>query len=159
MAKHVLNTPTDLDFVLIGISSAENQYSLVALINETLGTDLALSDNIPYNLKDGKLFYFSLFRFFSEEFGLDYFLIPNNSNFEAENNAGGGGDLFSDLNVEESTKLIRELPKTDYFLILKGEDLHLFRFKVLEHLKSIKEIIQVQNIEPGDLPSRMNLVF
>jgi hypothetical protein len=159
MAKHVLNTTHELDFILIGISSPENQYSLVTLINETLGTDLSLSDNIPYNLRDGKLFNFSLFRFFSEEFGLDYFLIPNTSNFEAETSGAGGGDLFSETNVEESTKLIKELPKTDYFLIIKGEDLHLFRFKVIEHLKSIKEIVQVQNIEPGDLPSRMNLVF
>ncbi|MCE3259108.1 MAG: hypothetical protein K0S12_749 [Bacteroidetes bacterium] len=159
MAKHILNTPGDLDFVLIGISSAENQYSVVSLVNEALGIDLSLSDNVPFNLKDGKLFNFSLFKYYSEEFGLEYCLIPNNSNFEADSAAGGSADLFSDTTVEESTRLIKELPKTDYFLILKGEDLHLFKFKIAEHLKSVKEILQVQNIEPGDLPSRMNLVF
>lgn len=161
MAKHFLNNSTDdLDFLLIGLRSAENQYSIVTSVNEVLGTELVLSDNIPYNLKDGKLFYFSLFRYVSEEFGQEYFLIPNNSNFEeSQNNKTGGEDLFADLNVEESTKLIKELPKTDYFLILKGEDLHLAQFKIIELLKTIKDIQQVQTIEPRDLPSKMNLVF
>lgn len=161
MGKHVLNNnPDDLDFVLIGITCADNQYSVVSYINNALNIDLALSDNIPFNLKGGKLFNFSLFRYVSEEMGLEYFLIPNNSNLESSTNEWtAGNDLFADLNVEESTKLVKELPKTDYFLILKGEDLHLFQFKIVEHIKTIKEIIQVQNIEPNELPSKMNLVF
>lgn len=161
MAKYVLNnSPGDLDFALIGLVCAENQYSLVSEVNNALNIDLALSDNVPYNLKDGKLFYFSLFHFISEEFGLEYYLIPNNSNLETEiKQQQQTNDLFAELNVDESTKLIKELPKTDYFLILKGEDLHMFQYKVIEKLKTIKDIIQVQSIEPGDLPSRMNLVF
>ena len=161
MAKHVLNnTGDDLDFVLIGIMCQENQYAVVTSINKALGTELALYDNVPFNLKDGKLFNFSLFNYVSEEFGLEYFLIPNNSNFEeGKIEPGGGEDLFADLNVEESTKLIKELPKTDYFIILKGEDLHLSQFKIIDKLKTIKEILQVQYIEPKDLPSKMNLVF
>ncbi len=146
--------------MLIGIRTTENQYSLVTSVNKALGTEFVLSDNIPFNLKDGKLFYFSLFRFVSEEFGLEYFLIPNNSNLDtATVNQVGGEGLFADLNVEESTKLIKELPKTDYFIILKGEDLHLFQFKIIDKLKTIKEIVQVQTLEPDDLPSKMNLVF
>ncbi len=164
MAKHFLNNNRDdLDFVLIGLMSSENQYSIVSSVNKALGTEFALSDNIPFNLKDGKLFNFSLFRYVSEEFGLEYFLIPNNSNFEeARFDASNGdivADLFAEFKVEESTKLIKELPKTDYFIILKGEDLHLFQFKIVEQLKTIKDILQVQSIEPRDLPSKMNLVF
>lgn len=161
MAKYTLNSSSnDLDFVLIGISSAENQYSIVSHINNALGIDLVLSDNIPFNLKDGKLFYFSLYKFVSEEMGLEYFLTPNNSNFDrASAEQWGESNLFTDLNVDESTRLVKELPKTDYFLILKGEELHLFQFKIMDLLKNIKEIIQVQNIEPNELPSRMNLIF
>ncbi len=161
MAKHFLNSnKDDLDFLLIGLMSSENQYSIVASVNKALGTEFILSDNIPFNLKDGKLFYFSLYRYLSEEFGLEYYLIPNNSNFsDADAAKGGGEDLFADHNIEESTRLIKELPKTDYFIILKGEDLHLFQFKIIEQLKTITDIIQVQSIEPRDLPSRMNLVF
>ncbi|MGZ3898931.1 MAG: IPExxxVDY family protein [Bacteroidia bacterium] len=161
MAKHILNTNADdLDFVLIGITCAENQYSVVSYINNALGTDLVLNDNVPFNLKGGKLFYFSLFRYVSEEMGLEYFLIPNTSNLDAASLGGSGqADLFGDMGVDESTRLVKELPKTDYFIILKGEDLHLFQFKIIEALKTVKEIIQVQNIEPNDLPSKMNLMF
>jgi len=161
MAKHVLNNNNDdLDFVLIGLMTPENQYSIVTRINTALGIELALDNHVPFNLKDGKLFYFALFNYLSEEFGLEYFLIPNNSNFdEPKIERAGGEDLFADMNVEESTKLIKELPKTDYFIILKGEGLHTAQFKIIDKLKAIKEILQVQSIEPKDLPSKMNLVF
>lgn len=149
---------------MIGILAQDNQYAIVNAVNSALGIDLCLSDNVPYNLKEGKLFYFSLYHYVSEEFGLEYYLIPNSSNFEGPHpneseDKQFGGDLFADTEVEESIKLIKELPKTDYFILLKGEDLHMFRFKIMERLKSVQSILQVQNIEPRDLPSRMNLVF
>jgi hypothetical protein len=164
LAKHVLHSSSDdLDFVLIGLMSPENQYSIITSVNEALGIDLQLSDHVPFNLKGGKLFYFSLYRYLSEEFGLEYFLISNASNFEQPNGSlqadSETGDLFGGIEVEESVRLIKELPKTDYFIILKGEDLHLFRFKIMERLKAVQSILQVQSIEARDLPSRMNLMF
>lgn len=161
MAKHVLNTSQDdLDFALLGISSLENQYAMLARINDVLRTSLVLSDYIPYSLKDGKIFRFSLYHFMDEDLGLEYFMIPNASNFEEPNmNASGTNDLFSGMDVDESVKLVKELPKTDYFLILKGEDIHQYKFKVLDKLKAIEEVIQVQTIEAADLPSRRNLIF
>lgn len=161
MAKHFLNTSEDdLDFVLIGMTCLENQYALAALIDVALKTKLFLSDYIPFNLKEGRIFKFSLYRFQDEELGLEYFFIPNSSNFEEPNlNATNTGDLFAGIDVDESVKLIKELPKTDYFLILKGEDLHNYQFKIIDKLKTFPEIIQIQAIEPQDLPSKRNLIF
>ena len=67
--------------------------------------------------------------------------------------------MFAGIGVDERVKLIKELPKTDYFLILKGEELHTFRFKIMECLKTIPEIVQLQAIEPNDLASKRNLIF
>ena len=162
MAKHVLqNNDDEIDFVLIGLSSSENQYVLVSLVDRTLNISLRLSENIPFALKDSKLFHFSLYHFLDEEIGLEYFFISNSSNFEEPNpNMGGSAnDLFSGVEIDESVKLIKELPKTDYFLILKGEDLHNYQYKIIQRLKSLPEIIQIQAIEPIDLPSRRNLIF
>jgi hypothetical protein len=161
VAKHILNTnDDDLDFVLIGISCLENQYFVSGLIDDVLKTKLVLSDYIPYNLKEGKIFKFSLFHFLDEELGLEYFFVPNTSNFEESNmNVRSNNDLFSDVDVDESVKLIKELPKTDYFLILKGEDLHNYQFKIIEKLKTQPEIMQIQAIEPQELPSKRNLIF
>ena len=161
MAKHVLNTSEDdLDFVVVGISCLENQYTLASLIDDALKINLVLSDYIPFNLKEGRIFKFSLYRFIDEELGLDYYFIPNTSNFEEPNiNTRQTNDLFAGIDIDESVKLIKELPKTDYFLILKGEDLHNYQFKIIDKLKTRPEIIQLQAIEPHDLPSKRNLIF
>jgi hypothetical protein len=161
MAKHFLHTTDeDFDFVLIGITCSENQYRLVSLINDALGLDFYLSDYLPYNLKEGNLFKFSLYRFIDEELRLEYFFVPNvSNNDEPRVKEFDPDDLFAGIGVDERVKLIKELPKTDYFLILKGEDLHTFRFKIMECLKTIPEIVQLQAIEPNDLASKRNLIF
>ena len=161
MAKHVLNTnENDFDFALMGIVCPENQYVILSLVNEALKINLRLSDYVPFSLKDGKLFKFSLYNVVDEELNLEYFLIPNTSNFEEPNlNTSEMNDLFKGLDVDESVKLVKELPKTNYFLIVKGEDLHYYQFKIMEKLKTIVEIVQVQTIEANDLPSKRNLIF
>ena len=159
MAKHLLNTSDeDFDFVLIGITCSENQYRLLSKINDALGINLFLSDYMPFNLKDGRIFKFSLYRFVDEELRLEYFFVPNTSNFEGPN-PNNTDDLFAGLDIDESVKLVKELSRTDYFIILKGEDLHNIRFKIMEHLKTIDEIIQLQAIEPNELQSKRNLIF
>jgi hypothetical protein len=160
MAKHFLNnSEADIDFVLIGITCLEDQYTLVAIIDDVLKINLQLSDYIPFTLKEGRVFNFSLYRFIDEELGLEYCFVPNNSNFEEPNINQTSKDLFAGVNVDESMKLIKELPKTDYFLILKGEDLHNYQFKILQKLKTAGEIIQVSAIEPLQLSSKRNLIF
>lgn len=161
MAKYILNTTEeDFDFVLIGIVCLENQYHIVNAINGALKINLVLCDFLPFNLKDGKLFKFSLYQFSDEELGIEYHLIPNTSNFEEANfNELKTNDLFGNVDVDESVKLIKELPKTDYFIILKGEDLHNYQFKIIDKLKTIPDIIQVQSIEANELTSKRNLIF
>jgi len=161
LAKHVLNTSErDFDFTLVGIVCMENQYVTLSLINEVLKINLKLSAYVPFSLKDNNLFKFSLYHFIDEELGLEYFMVPNTSNFEEPNIQSQENDgLFKGFDIDESVKLIKELPKTDYFLIMKGEDLHYYQHKVTEKLKTIPEIIQVQTIEPSELPSRKNLIF
>ena len=161
MAKYTLNTnEDDFDFVLIGIICPENQYQLISLINDTLKINLYLSDYLPFNLKGGNLFKFSLYRFLDEALGVDYYLIPNSSNFDEQSVVENtSSDLFGKLKIDESVKLVKELPKTDYFILLKGEDLHVYQFKIMDCLKTIPEIIKVQLIEANELPSKRNLIF
>jgi hypothetical protein len=161
LAKYVLNTSDDdFDFVLIGLVCLENQYHVINAVNEALKINLILSDYLPFNLKDGKLFKFSLYHFIDEALGIDYYLIPNTSNFEEPNiNETKSDDLFGGFDVDESVKLIKELPKTDYFILLKGEDLHNYQFKIVDKLKTIQDVIQVQTIEPNELSSKRNLIF
>jgi hypothetical protein len=145
---------------LLGIMCQEDQYRTAALINDALNIDLALEDYVPFNLKSGKLFSFSHYRFTDDDLGVDYSLIPNLSNFDDRKpEANAPADLFSEVAIDESVRLVKELPKTDYFLILKGEELHLHQYKISDLLKTVPAFLQVQSIEPAELASRRNLIF
>lgn len=161
MKKIILNnSDDDFDFLLLGISCLENQYQVTSTINDNLKINLALSNFLTLDLIEEKNFKFSLFNFTDEALGIDYFLIPNKSNFEEINkNNRTSDDLFSEIEVEQSTVLIKELPKIDYFLILKGEDVKRYEFKVLEKLKNSSEIIQILAIDINKLVSKQNLIF
>ncbi len=161
MAKYNLNTSNDdFDFVLIGLMCTNSQYQVIGAINDALKVNLHLQAFVPYNLKDGKLFNFSLYGFFDEELGLEYSVIPNQSNFEGPNiNSAGANDLFATTNVDESVRLVKELPKTDFFIVLKGEDLHNYQFKIMDKLKTVNDFLQVQSIAVEELPSKRNLMF
>ncbi|MCU0359331.1 MAG: IPExxxVDY family protein [Bacteroidia bacterium] len=162
MAKaHVLNiNEEDYEFALLGLSILQDQYETAVNINETLLIQLELNDTFSLALKDNKHFRFSLFSYFDKEFGIEYLLIPNASNYEEPNiNTAGNADLFSEISVEERSLLIKELPKTDYFLILKGEDIESYKHKIIRRIKSMKDLLSVQLIDVSDLPSKSNLVF
>jgi hypothetical protein len=161
LAKHILNSSEkDLDFVLLGLNCQQSQYRAATLINDILGTELVLSDYIPFNLRGGSMFLFSLFHFIDENTGTEYFFVPNKSNFsDPPGTPSDKKDLFAEVPIDETVRLIKELPSTDFFLILKGDDAHLYRMKVIEKLKTINEILQVQALEPSDLPSHRNLIF
>ncbi|MBX3164937.1 MAG: IPExxxVDY family protein [Bacteroidetes bacterium] len=161
MAKHVLHSGADdFDFSLLGITCSENQYFMVSALNDVLQINLALNSYEEFMLKGGKLFKFSLYSFSDEALHLEYFMIPNTSNFEEPNaNTNANNDLFAGLDVNESVRLIKELPKTDYFLIVKGEEYYTYTHKIIERIKTIPDIIQVQSIEPNDLASKNYLIF
>ena len=63
--------------------------------------------------------------------------IPNLSNFETQSalNVINENNLFKDQVIEEQVRLLNELPKTDYLIMLKGEDVINYRFKISEQLK------------------------
>ena len=102
------------------------------------------------------------FNYFDEEFNLEYNLIPNKSNNVAKEGGNNQeGDLFSmfNENVDESSRLIPELTKTDYLLLIKGDEHYNFSYKITEALKKIPEIISLQEIIPDKLSNKNNLIF
>jgi hypothetical protein len=163
VAKYTLHSdPDEFNFLLFGIASSENQYVIASSINSALGIDLRLSDYIDLSHRMGKDFKFSFFDFLDEEFNLEYNLIPNKSNNVAkENSDKQEGDLFSmfNENVDESSRLIPELTKTDYLLLIKGDEHYNFTYKITDALKKIPEIISLQEIIPEKLTNKNNLIF
>ena len=163
MAKHTLHSdPEEFNFLLFGIACSENQYVLAASINSILSIDLRLESYIDLSHRMGKDFKFSFYNFFDEEFNLEYNLIPNRSNYVAkEGSDTQEGDLFSmfNENIDESSRLIPELTKTDYLLLIKGDEHYNYTYKITEALKKIPEIISLQEIIPEKLSNKNNLIF
>ncbi len=161
MAKHVLSSQDDLfDFTLFGLHCVNNQYALVTHLNHLLSIDLCLSDYLQLHLKNGRSFPFSLYQFSDEELGLEYHLIPNRSNLQehAIQTNNSTYTLFNDMEVDESTYIIPELPQTDYFLLMKGDGLFQYETSILQLLKTSTLISAIQDIIPDELPSRRNLM-
>lgn len=163
MAKHVLNTlEEDFNFLLYGLSTAENQYYIVSLLNDTLNINLSLDNYIDLSHRMNKDFKFSMYSFLDEKFMLEFILIPNKSNYVAkEQNTDAENDLFSMFNeeVDESSKLIPELKRTDYLLMIKGEENYKYEYRINERLKTLKKIVTVQEIVPDTLSNKNNLIF
>jgi len=159
MAKYTLNNEEDLDFAAISISCPDDLYATLNAVDAALGIELLLIEHAPFTLKANKVFKFSLYQHVDEDLGLEYFFIPNLSDFEVSNEMRAGQDLFSEEKVEERTRLIKELPRTDYFLTLKGEALEHTSLLITELLRQCPTFTQVNPIAVQDLPSRRNLIF
>lgn len=162
MAKYTLHNDTNFfDFVLIGISSNENQYVITNNINHSLNVNLCLDQTLKFNLKKHDLFEFSLFYYLDEELGLEYYLVANKSNFKTNQKQANNHDLFAESQekIEESALLISELPYTDYFLLLKGENAIHEQYNVFKLLKTISCINKVHEVIPDKLQSKNNLIF
>jgi len=162
MAKYTLHNDSNVfDFVLIGIASSENQYVIVNHINQALKINLSLEQNLKTTSKDNTLFEFSIFNYIDEELGLDYYLVPNRSNYKPQNTIVENYDLFAESKqiIEQSSLLINELPHTNYFIILKGDSAIHEQYNVFKLLKEIEVIDQVHEVIPDKLPSKNNLIF
>lgn len=162
MAKYTLQNDENIfDFVLIGISSNENQYVIINNINSQLNIDLFLHENLKLSQKNHEIFEFSIYHFSHQEMALEYFLVPNKSNYKSTIQSKAVNDLFSNTgqSFEETVLLINELPRTDYFLLLKGESAIHEQYNVFKLLKEIEVINQVHEIIPEKLSSRNNLIF
>lgn len=149
----------EFNFLLIGISCALNQYTVVTLLNKQLNIDLCLQSIVPYHLKGNNTFSYNLYGCEVPELYLEFNLISNLSNFESDVIDAASNDLFATQAVEERARLIKELPKTDYFLIVKGESLELYEYKVVEALKGVADFTQIQQIQVDELKSGSNLIF
>ncbi|MBS1651616.1 MAG: IPExxxVDY family protein [Bacteroidetes bacterium] len=161
MAKHSLQSDLDNEnFSLIGLKSNKTFQEVIYAINSILNIQLSFSSNTTYNLKGGKLFNFELFDFYDDDFLIEYIVIPNvGALFEKKIEFTEKQNLFSEIEVDESFKLIKELPYIDYFIIMKGETILHQQFIIFDLINKSNYFTLAQRIEPDLLSSRKNLIF
>ena len=137
--KHKLNDKQAPDFMLFGISSADNDYHLSWMLNNDLGLQLSRKEDLEVFHKrlEGKQV-FSQFGYFDENSLNHYRLLSNRS---------------------ESGYLLEELPNVDYLLQVSGDVASGFADQLLKQLNVLGNIRLAFTIDPAGLKSAGRLML
>lgn len=150
----------EIDYDLIGIHSALEDYRLAYLINQALLIKLSKStEEVGIWLKEGEAF-FPKFTFDDQSHGIKWSLIPNQTEIQSNTQELNQG-LFgaTDWEVFRKVYLISELKKVDYFLKIENNHNALPTHKIMKALKSVDRITTVYQIDPENIKSKNNLIF
>lgn len=166
MATHSLDSISDehyFDFDIFSISCLESIYRVVYEINKALHVDLQIVEFLEYEYQGIEMFYFPLYSFMDEGLNIELNVLPNKTSFQPpkENAPKLSLDLFSD-EVEKTMFLIPELDKANYFLMIKGNNRHLYNHQISQSLQSVPLFTAVNEIFLNDLKnkrSKFNLLF
>ena len=134
---HKLSSESDKTFVLLGISSHENDYRLSWGINESLGFKLVKSDNhVSYNLKLKENQEFSTYNYLDEE-SASYRLISNRCN---------------------NGFLLDELKNIDFLLLIEPFSSTLDIKEVMNKIRTVPFISAVFSIDQHSLKNKKRLL-
>ena len=163
MAIHKLDLVEfdEIDFHLIAIHTSLEDYRLAYFINQKLPINLGKNKNeIQINIKEGET-KFSRFYYHDVEKGISWNLIQNKNEVIQQKNDTRQNNLFSNINMEVSTKvyLLPEFKKADYFLKIENleDDLNVTHIQAL--LNTIDNISTAYTIETNKIKSKNNLIF
>ena len=161
MAKHILNnTFESYDFSVIGIATRMNLYETLAHVNLALNIELAYTVNLPFPLSEGHEFQFAIFEYESSSMEMEFQFISNTSNLLPASKIQSTGDgLFSGMAVDETARLIKELPGVDFFLCMKGKAHEHRALSAAAIIDGINGITNAEIIDIQSLPSRQNLLL
>jgi len=158
-----INSENDFDFDVFSITSNESIYRIVFEINSALNIDLQLNDLLDYTHKEGQDFYFPVYTYLHEELNIEFNLLPNQTSFQPQyaREQQQAGDLFGG-DIEHTTKLLPELEKTDYFMLIKGDNRLTYNHTIFKTIRSIQSFQLVEEIvldRLKDKKAKGNLLF
>lgn len=162
MAVHKLDLGEfdEIDYHLIAIHTSIEDYRLAYFINQKLPINLGKDKNeIHINIKEGETT-FSRFFYYDAEKAISWNLIQN-VNEVVQHKNDNDQDLFSNINVEVSTKvyLLPEFKKVDYFLKIENMDETMDLSKIQSMLNTIENITTAYSVETNKIKSKNNLIF
>lgn len=149
------------DFDLFSITCNESIYRVIHELNNDLDIDLQLNELLDYTHKEGEDFYFPVYSFQHIELNIEFNLLQNQTSFQPPVKKKQVTDLFAG-EVEHTTRLMPELDKTDYLLLIKGDNRYLYNHTILETIQQNNSFIAVHELfieDIKDKKSRTNLLF
>jgi hypothetical protein len=150
----------EVDYSLIAIHTALDDYRLAYFINKNLSINLSKNENeIPISVKDGETF-FTRFDFEDFENGVLWSLIQNENEIIIKKK-GTNFDLFADT-IQEISKKVHLLPdfkKVNYFLKINNTETYIDLSKTTEILNTIDRISTVYIVDLNKIKNKNNLIF
>ena len=139
MNRKYLKFEIDLDFLLIAITSPLKDYRLCYLVNKFLNVNFTKIADLSVEIHPGtEPVLFSRYQYNTEPTDTDFYFIANK---------GTEGHLLP------------EMPRADYFLLIKNYMDEKDFEGVLSGLNKIPEIVAAVKIDPKKIKSRENLLF
>ena len=139
LQRHKLAYKETFDFLLFGLSSHENDYTLVWKINQEFSFNFERGKSHKIiSKKAGGEIEFTLYTYDDEDTFYLYHFITNKS---------------------EQGILLEELKNIDYLIMVQGEFTDAFSNGFYNRLKKVETIQGVFKIDPASLKNRENLVF
>ena len=152
MPKHVLNHfETESKSTFYGICSSVEFYYLILLLNEKLGIRLKRSQK-DISFKNSATVFMAYY-YIDKKNDFEMFVYKNSVSSKTETKEGEG--LFFQESKERL--LLPELRSVDFILKIEG-DQSIF-VKLLEKIRTIKEVVSVFKISEKKLKSKENLIF
>lgn len=162
MAVHKLDFEDfdEINYQLVAIHTSLEDYRLAYFINKKLPINLSSNKNeIHINIKEGET-KFSRFYYYDKEKETSWNLIQN-KNEVIQNKKDNNQNLFSDLNIEVSTKvfLLPEFKKVDYFLKIENTEEVMDVKQIQFLLNTIENISTAYYVNTNKIKSKNNLIF
>ena len=136
---HKLTEKQNLDFILIGISSTDNDYHLSWNLNKTCKLQLKKQENLEvFHKRLDEKQEFSQFQYYDDSSLILFRLLSNRS---------------------ESGCLLEELTNVDYILQVSGDWQNGFTDRLIEQLKAIDSVRLAFQIDPTGIKSVRKLIL
>ena len=162
MAVHKLDFEDfdEINYQLVAIHTSLEDHRLAYFINKKLPINLSSNKNeIHINIKEGET-KFSRFYYYDKEKETSWNLIQN-KNEVIQNKKDNNQNLFSNLNIEVSTKvfLLPEFKKVDYFLKIENTEEVMDVAAIQFLLNTIENISTAYYVNTNKIKSKNNLIF
>ncbi|WP_424492666.1 IPExxxVDY family protein [Salinimicrobium sp. GXAS 041] len=158
--KLVLDAVVDQPFKLIAIHCSLEEYKLAFLLNKHLDLRLSRARNdIDLYIKSVRAL-FSLYEYKDQQKYCDYFLVSNKYKGLSKKTTEGFGSLFGEEEMaSETTHLLPEYAKVDFFLKLEEESGLVSEVLLLDKIKQIPQIATAYCVATENIKSKENLIF
>jgi hypothetical protein len=147
----------DASFALLAIHSRLEDYRLAYLLNKHLHLNLKRkSQDLDYNYFAAS---YAIYEWEDAPNMTTWNMVSNICKREEDALQSSGSLFTTNERVLKTYHLLPEFKKVDYFIKISNDDLHFDEETIVQHIKSIPQIITTYTVDVESIKSKDNLIF